>query len=162
MMPPGPTFPPPASRCCAYITCVPARLSSFNPYTQQEWESRVKEFEKSLQPLESAAANSIRRRAGCSNLNCCFREVVGDVQSPSTATEKLFRATATNIGTSYLSRKDERRVNFFTPWWLCCALSAIPYTLRKTSATDTLSSAFSRRIGGMTARPQLLLKEFQR
>ncbi|CAM9204031.1 unnamed protein product, partial [Ectocarpus fasciculatus] len=35
---------------------------SYNPYTQQEWESRVKDFEKSLQPLETAAANSFRRR----------------------------------------------------------------------------------------------------
>lgn len=34
---------------------------SYNPYTQQEWESRVRDFEKSLQPLETAAANSFRR-----------------------------------------------------------------------------------------------------
>ncbi|CAM9178225.1 unnamed protein product, partial [Hapterophycus canaliculatus] len=40
---------------------------SYNPYTQQEWESRVKDFEKSLQPLETAAANSFRRRIGGMN-----------------------------------------------------------------------------------------------
>ncbi|CAN0042899.1 unnamed protein product [Ascophyllum nodosum] len=34
----------------------------YNPYTLQEWRSRVKVFEQSLRPLEMAAANSFRRR----------------------------------------------------------------------------------------------------
>lgn len=37
-------------------------LHSYNPYTQQEWQARIKEFEQSLQPLETAAANSFRRQ----------------------------------------------------------------------------------------------------
>lgn len=58
---------PPFSRLAFRPLFRPASLCSFNPYTQQEWETRVKEFEKSLQPLETAAANSFRRWAAIDN-----------------------------------------------------------------------------------------------